>query len=103
MSENTSYLLDALDEVIGNFDEDHENAEGNDNIRSLADVTAELIRIRRETGLNRLDFSRQIGISPPSLARIESMHYGKVNVQTLQKLADALGFKLRIELFREPG
>jgi ribosome-binding protein aMBF1 (putative translation factor) len=89
-------LLDKLMENPEFRDEYHRT-------QPFAEIAMEVVRVRSEAGLSQTELARKIGTSQSAIARIECLDYGKVNIQTLQKIADALGLKLQVQFMREAG
>ena len=60
----------------------------------------EMLKARRETGINQAEIARRMGTKAPSVARLESfLSYGKHSpfLATLKKYARALGYRLEIK------
>lgn len=64
----------------------------------MTDITSALIReARRRAGLSQGELAVRAGTSQPAIARLES-GVSSPNLATLERLANAAGFNLRIEL-----
>ena len=57
-----------------------------------------LIEARESKGLSQANLAKLIGTKQPALSRLEKGAYKKASMETLVRIADALGFKLIISL-----
>lgn len=62
------------------------------------DLMKRLIEAREGRGLSQADLAKLIGTKQPALSRLEKGAYKKASVETLVKVADALGLKLVFSL-----
>ena len=63
-----------------------------------ARIIVQLREARRAAGLTQRNLSQRTGIDATAISRIESGRQPNVTLQTLQRLADGLGLRLRITL-----
>lgn len=64
------------------------------------EVAYRLIMLREELGLTQAHLAKKIGISQQALARLESLNYKGHSLQSLYKIAQACGRKLRINFVK---
>lgn len=57
-----------------------------------------LIRAREEAGLTQSQLAKKVGTKQPALSRLERGGYKKATVETLEKVADALGLSIVISI-----
>lgn len=57
-----------------------------------------LIEAREKAHISQADLAKKIGTKQPALSRLEKGGYRKATFETLEKIADALGFRLTIKL-----
>jgi len=57
-----------------------------------------LIEAREKTGISQTELASRIGTKQPALSRLERGAYKKASMETLHKIADALGFDLVVSL-----
>lgn len=62
-------------------------------------VARELIRLRKKQGLSQSEVARRAGLKQPAIARLESGAV-KPTLDTIQRVAHALGRELEINLVR---
>ncbi len=56
-----------------------------------------IIKARESAGLTQEELAKKIGTKQPALSRLERGGFQKANIETLRKIADALGVKLIIK------
>ena len=61
------------------------------------EVAYRLIALRRGLGLTQAQLAKKIRVSQQALARLESLNYKGHSLQSLNKIAQACGKKLRID------
>lgn len=64
--------------------------------RPYAEIAREIVRIRCEKGLTQKQLAELMGTTQSAIARIESQDYGRIEFQTLEKVANALGKTLKV-------
>lgn len=67
-------------------------------------LLSQMLRARRSAGLTQAEVAERMGTKAPAVTRLESsLGSGKhsPSLATLQKYAQAVGYKLRIELIQE--
>lgn len=57
-----------------------------------------MIKAREKSGLSQSELSRRTGIKQPAISRLEKGGYTKATVETLKKIANALGVRLVVKL-----
>ena len=64
---------------------------------NVEELVAELVAVRKNSGLRQVDVAEQLGISQPAVSELES---GAVSPKwsTLVKYAAALGLKIQMEI-----
>lgn len=67
------------------------------------EIAMQIIKARIDAGLTQKQLAERLGTTQSVIARIESFDYGRINLQTLQKIADALGMRLQVQLLKEAG
>jgi transcriptional regulator with XRE-family HTH domain len=67
-----------------------------------ARIALEIIYFREKKGLTQSDLAKKIGTSQSAVARLEDPDYKSYSINTLRKIADALGLELVVS-FREKG
>lgn len=71
----------------------------------LADEFAfidEILKARAESGLSQAEVARRIGTTQSAIARLESPSSGhSPSMQTLQRYASALGYKVQVRLVKD--
>lgn len=65
------------------------------------DIAATLASLRATTGLSQRDLARLAGMSQPAIARLEAGR-ATPTLATLERLARAAGFELRLDLVPAP-
>jgi ribosome-binding protein aMBF1 (putative translation factor) len=62
------------------------------------DLMRKMIEAREKARLSQKDLAQRIGTKQSAISRLERGAFKKATVETLEKIADALNFKLVIEL-----
>ena len=63
---------------------------------------AEVLKARKRSGLTQAELAEKIGTTQSAIARLESISSShSPSVNTLQKYAKALGFRLQIKLVKD--
>ena len=62
---------------------------------NLAHRIAEL---REKCGFTQAELARRVGTTQAGISRLENPNYRKYSLQTLEKVANALGARLRVDL-----
>ena len=57
-----------------------------------------MIKAREKAGISQGELARKIGTKQPALSRLERGGFSKATVETLKKIADALGMRLVVKL-----
>ena len=60
------------------------------------ELVLQIVQFRCEQGLSQEELAQRIGTSRSTIARIESLDYGRMSLTTLRRIADALGLVLNI-------
>ncbi len=60
-------------------------------------IAAEIVKARTKAKMSQADLAERIGTKPTAISRLESPHYGKVSISTLNKIAQALDCTLQIK------
>ncbi|WP_373533124.1 helix-turn-helix transcriptional regulator [Vampirovibrio sp.] len=68
--------------------------------KPFAEVTMQIIRARYDAGLTQQQLAEKIGTRQSVISRIESFDYSGMNLRTLQRIAEALGLEVDIQLKR---
>lgn len=67
-----------------------------------ARVAVEIAYFREKRGLTQAELAKQVNTSQSAIARLENPDYKGYSINTLRKVADALGLELVVS-FREKG
>jgi len=62
----------------------------------FAEISREIIRVRLEKGLTQRQLAEKIGTSASQISRLESFNYSRMKVDTLVRIAEALGMRLAV-------
>jgi ribosome-binding protein aMBF1 (putative translation factor) len=57
-----------------------------------------IIEARENAGLTQEELARRIGTKQPALSRLERGGFQKANIETLRKIAEALGGRLVVKI-----
>ncbi len=68
------------------------------NLDTEFELMESMIKAREKSGISQAELARRIGTKQPALSRLERGGFNKATVETLEKIADALNFKLVIKL-----
>ena len=66
---------------------------------SLSELPDALIRARAASGLSQAALAERLGLKKQQIQRYEATRYAKVGIERLQAVADALGVKIREQVF----
>lgn len=61
-----------------------------------AELAKAIIRLRIGEGLTQKQLAERIGTTQSAISRIETLEYGRVEFQTLEKIAQAFGKRLHV-------
>lgn len=67
-------------------------------LRVEFELLAQFIKARKKADLSQVDLAKRLKVKQPSIARLEKGGYSSTSVAKLSKVADALGYNLRISL-----
>jgi predicted DNA-binding protein (UPF0251 family) len=72
---------------------------------ALADLRLEeeLVRLRESRGVSQVELATRMGVSQPSVARLESGRMRNVELRTVQRFVTALGGKLIVRVESSAG
>lgn len=62
-------------------------------LQANEEIAWAVIRLRMKLGISQEELARRIGVSPPTISRLESGRHSP-NFTTLRKIADAVGHKV---------
>ncbi|MBI3793543.1 MAG: helix-turn-helix transcriptional regulator [Nitrospinae bacterium] len=62
------------------------------------DLMKQLIKAREGSGVSQAELAKRIGTKQPALSRLEKGAYKKATMETLEKVAEALGLRLVFSL-----
>ncbi len=63
---------------------------------SSAEIARQLIKLRHARSLNQGDVAKRIGTGQSAISRIESADYRSWSFNTLRKVAEAMGARIRV-------
>ncbi len=69
--------------------------------RQRAGLGLRIARLRHERGLSQAELAGRVNTSQSVISRYEAADYDNYSLETLRRLADALGADLRIELLEK--
>lgn len=69
-----------------------------DHLASEYELARSIIAQRLRQKMTQSELAKKIGTQQPSIARLESPHYGKASIAMLEKVAQALNARLVIKL-----
>jgi transcriptional regulator with XRE-family HTH domain len=69
-----------------------------DKLAGEYDLARSIIDQRLRQKMTQSDLAKKIGTQQPSIARLESPHYGRASISMLEKVAQALNARLVIKL-----
>lgn len=67
-------------------------------LRPEFELMMEFINARKSSNISQEDLAKKLKVQQPSIARMESGGYAKTSVAKLAKVANALGYSLKISL-----
>lgn len=67
-------------------------------LRPEFEVVKKFIQARKKAQLSQIDLAHKLKVQQPSVARLERGGYASTSVAKLSKVADALGYDLKISL-----
>jgi DNA-directed RNA polymerase specialized sigma subunit len=79
------------------FQEDPEFQAYWDETEPFAKISSEMIRLRCEQDLTQRELAERLGTSVSAVSRMESFRYRGMKLETILKVAKALGMRLNIE------
>jgi DNA-binding Xre family transcriptional regulator len=78
------------------FDEDPEFQEYWDEMAPFAEISHEIVRLRCERNMTQRELAERLGTSIAAISRLESYRYRGMKLETILKVAKALGMCLEI-------
>ena len=60
-----------------------------------------LMMARSERGLTQAQLAKKVGVSQQAVARLESLNYKGHSLAAIQRMASALGMRLKLEFVKE--
>ena len=91
----TTYALEILDQMF--FTGRPEMYEGLEKARLHLDIVMKLNEMREQAGLTQQQLADRAGTSRSVIARLESPGYDKHTLTTLDKVAGAMGYAVRVD------
>lgn len=91
MKKSTSDACEILDRLYGPFDEDAYQQE-----KERVLIGCRIYEARKNAGLTQRQLAIKIGSTASAVSRLENADYERCSVQTLKKIADALGMRLEV-------
>lgn len=67
-------------------------------LRPEFEVLKKFVKARKEAHISQADLAERLHVQQPSVARLERGGYTSTSVATLSRVADALGYNLKISL-----
>jgi len=67
-------------------------------LRPEFELLLEFIKARKEAKLSQEALAKKLNLTQPSIARLESGGYAKTSISKLSKVANALGYSLKVSL-----
>jgi len=67
-------------------------------LRPEFELLAQFIKARKKANISQVDLAKRLKVKQPSIARLEKSGYSSTSVAKLAKVADALGYNLKISL-----
>jgi transcriptional regulator with XRE-family HTH domain len=61
-------------------------------------IAEQLVKLRLDSGLTQAELAKRVGTSTPAICRYENADYDRYEIQTIKKIVDACGGKLKIEI-----
>lgn len=91
----------ATKDAIQMFDELYAGDEEFDKLVREAEVelsvAQQIYKLRKEAGLTQAELAKMIGTKHSAISRLEDADYGKQSMAMLERVANALGKKVKIE------
>lgn len=82
---------------------DPEHREAVDALLTEIDVRQDLIALREERGLTQVELAERVGVTQPTIAKLEGGGTRDVKLSTLVRVAAALGARIRITFEKNAG
>jgi len=67
-------------------------------LRPEFEIIAKFIKARKKEHLSQVDLAKRLNVQQPSIARLEHGGYSSTSIAKLSKVANALGYNLKISL-----
>ncbi len=67
-------------------------------LRPEFEVLKKLVKARKEAHISQADLAYRLHVQQPSIARLERGGYASTSVATLSRVANALGYDLKVSL-----
>lgn len=67
-------------------------------LRPEFELLEQLIKARKKAKLSQAELAQRLNIQQPSIARLEKGGYSSTSIATLSRVADALGYSIKISL-----
>lgn len=61
-----------------------------------------IVELREKRGLTQAQLARKVGTTQAGISRLENPNYRNYSLSTLEKVANALGARLKVELEEKP-
>ena len=90
--------MDFRDDLADRLRHDGELAAEYQEARERASLGLRIARLRSERGLSQTQLAARVKTTQSVISRYESADYANYNLETLRRLANALGAELNIEL-----
>ena len=69
-----------------------------DLLRTEFELLEKFIKARKKARYSQLELAKKLKVQQPSIARLEKGGYSKTSVPKLARVADALGYSMKISL-----
>lgn len=69
-------------------------------LRPEFELMMEFIRARKANKLSQKDLAKKLNLQQPTIARLENGGYAKTSIASLSKVANAMGYSLKVSLQR---
>lgn len=87
-----------LDQYVDEKMKDREFKEAWQKLDGEFELLESMISARERAGISQAELAKRIGTKQPALSRLEKGGYKKATIETLQKIADAMGLKLVVRM-----